>query len=48
MGRRPLVSGRVQWNRGGRMGVQTSTEISALQLVYNDDSITEWRPAARA
>jgi hypothetical protein len=37
LGKRPLVSGRVQWVRGGRMGVKTSQEISALQLVYCDD-----------
>jgi len=37
LGKRPLVSGRVQWVRGGRVGVQTSQEISALQLVYCDD-----------
>ncbi len=37
LGKRPLVSGRVQWVRGGRAGVQTSKEISALQLVYSDD-----------
>ena len=37
MGKRALVSGRVQWARGGRLGVQTNQEISALQLVYCDD-----------
>lgn len=41
LGKRPLVSGRVQWVRGGKVGVQTSREISALQLVYCDDLSAE-------
>lgn len=37
IGDRPLIPGRVQWNRGGRVGVSTLVEVPLMQLLYSDD-----------
>ena len=34
---RPLIAGRVQWSRGGRVGIRTAALMSTLQLVYSAD-----------
>ena len=37
IGDRPLIPGRVQWSRGGRIGVSTLSEMPLLQLLYSDE-----------